>query len=363
MNARLGARCHRQRWREASPTSLRAPRQDGRTMPLHHRRLVLLVILCAAATAAYAASAPITVAEAERMLQAGRAREAHEAFERLDKAAAGKCGACAVGLAEACVALKDLGAARKTAERALKLVSGDQALSVRAGNALGLALAGQAGLKRDKLLAVERVFRDVLALDPRDPGANYGLGLALLRQGRDDEGLAQMRALLALDPGPAWARAAREMIATPRRARAEFAPDFALSTLDGERLSLASLRGRAVVLDFWATWCGPCVKSLPELKDLRRAWPGERLTLVSVSVDEDEATWKAFVKKHEMNWPQHRDGEHALAERFGVRAFPTYVIIDPEGAIVDRVVGLNTQLSVVARVRSALQPLLGPPVR
>ncbi len=326
-------------------------------------RCVLLASVAVAASTAHAATDQTAIEDAERMLRAGRARDALAAFERLDKAAAGACGACVVGLAEARVALQDLAAARKAAERALKLVRGERALSVRAGDALGLALAGEAGLRRDKLPAVERVFREVLALDPRDPGANYGLGLAMLRQERDAEGLAQMHALLALEPGPAWERAAREMIATPRRARAEFAPDFALSTLAGERLSLASLRGRTVVLDFWATWCGPCVKSLPELKDLRRAWPDERLALISVSVDDDDAAWRAFVARHGMTWPQHRDVEHALVQRFGVRAFPTYVLIDPEGAIIARVLGLNPQRSVVARVRAALQPLLGPPAR
>lgn len=347
----------------ARPSCLRSGAATGRPQrPFQILCLALVALGCAAATAS-AARTETTVAEAERLLQAGRAREARAAFELLDKAAAGQCGACVVGLAEACVALQDLGAARKAAERARKLVTGDRPLSVRAGDALGLALAGQAGLNRDKLRAVEQVFREVLALDPRDAGANYGLGLALLRQQRDDEGVAQMRALLALEPSPSWVRAAREMIATPRRARVEFAPDFEVATLDGERLSLTSLRGQAVVLDFWATWCGPCVKSLPELRELRRAWAAQRLTLISVSVDADEGSWKAFVAKNKMDWPQHRDVEHALTKRFGVQAFPTYVVIDPEGAIVERVVGLNAQRSVVARVRAALQPLLGPPWR
>ncbi len=131
-----------------------------------------------------------------------------------------------------------------------------------------------------------------------------------------------------------------------------------MRTLQGKEISLATLRGRTVVLDFWGTWCPPCVASLPELKDVLRKYDTERLVLLSVSVGDEEGPWRAFVAKHGMTWPQYRDADHGLADAFGIHAFPTYVVIDGEGAILDQIQGLNDRQSLGYRLRARLEPLL-----
>jgi thiol-disulfide isomerase/thioredoxin len=153
-------------------------------------------------------------------------------------------------------------------------------------------------------------------------------------------------------------RAAR-IVRKPGLAGKSLAPDFAITTLSGETITLAGLEGKIVLLDFWATWCPPCVASVGELRDLRRAWPEERLALVSVSVDEDETAWRQFVAGHGMTWPQYRDTDERLVLAFRVSAFPTYVLLDGDGAEVRRVSGLDERHSVGFRLQRELEAVLG----
>jgi len=114
-------------------------------------------------------------------------------------------------------------------------------------------------------------------------------------------------------------------------------PDFALSILDGRTLRKKDLRGKVVVLDFWATWCGPCLQALPELKTLESQMKGEPFTLVSVSVDERKEDVAAFVRKNGMTWVQAWDGKGDLTwNTFAVDSFPTYIVLDHEGGVAYR---------------------------
>ena len=101
----------------------------------------------------------------------------------------------------------------------------------------------------------------------------FNLGLVLLRMERDDEGVSELREFVKLVPNAASAAEARRMIADPRRARVSFAPDFAVVSLDGQKLSLESLRGKTVLIDFWGTWCPPCRAATPDLVRWRRSLP------------------------------------------------------------------------------------------
>ena len=91
------------------------------------------------------------------------------------------------------------------------------------------------------------------------------------------------------------------MLADPRRAREISAPEFAFTStsLQGESISLKELSGKVVVLDFWATWCPPCRESLPELKELTKEYPSEKLAVISVSADENESQWKRVRSRKE----------------------------------------------------------------
>ena len=89
-------------------------------------------------------------------------------------------------------------------------------------------------------------------------------------------------------------------------------------------------RGRPVVLVFWASWCAVCVREMPVLKRFHSTH-GERIDLVSCTIDTDVAAARACVARHQLDYPVIRDGEMAIAERFAVDATPTMVLIGPDG--------------------------------
>ncbi len=159
---------------------------------------------------------------------------------------------------------------------------------------------------------------------------------------------------MELDPDEQVARQARLILADPRRVREEFAPEFEVSTLQGQQISLKQLAGRVVVVDFWATWCEPCRASLPELKELTKKYPAEKLVLISVSADKDDGAWREFVAKKKMDWAQYRDADHKIQNVFGVHSYPTYMVIDGNGLIKERVTGFNPRESVVHRLKATL---------
>lgn len=114
------------------------------------------------------------------------------------------------------------------------------------------------------------------------------------------------------------------------------APGIAVVTLAGELLSLDSLRGRVVLLDFWATWCVPCHKLMPALDELHAKWSERGFTVLGVSIDEDPAVVvPKFIKKKEIRYPIALDSaEHPAWYAYRVAAIPAMFLIDGDGQIV-----------------------------
>jgi cytochrome c biogenesis protein CcmG/thiol:disulfide interchange protein DsbE len=116
------------------------------------------------------------------------------------------------------------------------------------------------------------------------------------------------------------------------------AHDFAF-TLDGKPASLADLRGKVVVLNFWATWCPPCVEEAPALNQLQQAVVSQGGMILGISVDEDDEAYKKFLVDHSIVFPTYRDPSKQIAAAYGSSMFPETYIIDRRGRIARKIIG------------------------
>ena len=117
------------------------------------------------------------------------------------------------------------------------------------------------------------------------------------------------------------------------------APGFRLPALTGGTAELAALRGRVVLLNFWATWCPPCVDEMPSLERLHRTLGPEGLVVVTVSVDSDEKALREFVTRHQLTLPVLRDPSARTANAYRATGYPESFVIAPDGTVMRTVVG------------------------
>ncbi|HSE97193.1 MAG TPA: redoxin family protein, partial [Blastocatellia bacterium] len=134
------------------------------------------------------------------------------------------------------------------------------------------------------------------------------------------------------------------------------APPVSLSLLDGKSLDLASLKGKVVLLDFWATWCVPCIAEIPMFNQLNKEYSARGLELIAVSLDEEGAEKvRPFLKKHPMNYTQAL-GDADLAEMFSVAdsSLPVALMIDKQGRIRSRHVGITKREVFESEIKQLL---------
>jgi peroxiredoxin len=118
------------------------------------------------------------------------------------------------------------------------------------------------------------------------------------------------------------------------------APGFRLPSLDGAEVSLESYRGRLVVLNFWATWCPPCVAEMPSLQRLEKTLGAEGLAVVTVSTDEDQEALREFVTRHGLTLPVLLDpGGQVASDVYRTTGYPETFVVDPEGILLSHTIG------------------------
>ena len=116
------------------------------------------------------------------------------------------------------------------------------------------------------------------------------------------------------------------------------APDFTVQDSD-RKITLSELRGKVVVLNFWATWCAPCVEELPSLVNLQQKMRNKGITVLAVSVDQDESLYRRFVQDHNVNLLTVRDANQTSNNLYGTFKFPETYIIDRNGVMRRKFIG------------------------
>jgi peroxiredoxin len=130
------------------------------------------------------------------------------------------------------------------------------------------------------------------------------------------------------------------------------APDFSLTDLDGNTVSLTDFRGQGVLLNFWASWCGPCRTEMPYLQEIHEQWSYLGIAVLAVNLEESQTTVNNFVTDNNLTFPVLLDTQAEVAKMYSISAIPTTVFIDKDGIITERKVGSFPN-------RESIEPSLG----
>jgi thiol-disulfide isomerase/thioredoxin len=303
-------------------------------------------------------------AKAAKDLGSGNYAAALSGFEKADQEDGGRCIACEFEAYKTAMHMEDYKAARDQTALLLVHAAGSEQ-QAEAHYLAGEACLSEGGYRifETPFQQADNEFQDALKIQPGDRACVFQDGVALAHLHRYADAKARFNEYMKVAPsgGAQYARA-QLFSAHPELARKRLAPDFRVTGLDGKPISLDSLNGNVVLLDFWATWCGPCRQALPRMKEIAKEFEGEPLVIVSISLDADEGEWKAFVAKNGMTWAQYRDGgfDGAIASRFRVNAIPTTFTIDAQGFLQDQQVGsgdIETKLKeLVDQAKQASRP-------
>ena len=145
-------------------------------------------------------------------------------------------------------------------------------------------------------------------------------------------------------------------LAAGRVGEGERAPDFTLHTFDGQAIRLADLRGRVVVINFWASWCVPCETEAAELENTWRRYQDQGVMFLGVDYVDTETEARAFLQEFGVTYPNGPDLQTKISHAYRVRQVPETFVVDPSGTLAAVFIGPTTE----AQLQAAIEPLLAP---
>jgi len=294
------------------------------------------------------------LAEANKLALTEQLGAAIDDYKKANKIAGGRCALCLDRLATLQIRVGNFKDAAATAAQLVAL-SGTPLEKSAAETQRGQALYMEGGDKPKpaQLQAADEELKAALADYPKNVAAHFFDGMVLARMGQMDAAREQFESSIAAakPTDPAYLRAKR-FAENPALSFQKMAPSFTVTALDGSKFTLDAMGGRVVLIDFWATWCGPCNEELPQMKKIAKDFAGQPLVMISVSWDSDESKWKDFIAKNQMTWVQYRDADHELSRRFAIDAIPHYFTIDSDGVLTAEMVGSG--YDVEGRLRKLL---------
>jgi thiol-disulfide isomerase/thioredoxin len=288
-------------------------------------------------------------------------------FKKADKQDGGHCYACQKQMLRLGIEFDDWKSAELAAQEMVADAKGDRATAI-AHYEYGVILVREATQKHKEefYTRAHDEFTKAVAVYPGFPDALFQDGKTLAQLHQDEAAKARFEDFAKMEKpdDPNHQRALR-YISNPELARARMAPAFTVTTLDGQHISMDDLQGKVVLLDFWATWCGPCREALPHLRNIAKKFDGQPLVVLSVSLDANEEQWKKFIAENGMTWAQYRDGGFTspISKLFGVEAIPHTFTIDAEGVLQDEHIGdasIEGKLKKLLAQARELQPQSQP---
>lgn len=142
------------------------------------------------------------------------------------------------------------------------------------------------------------------------------------------------------------------------------APDFEITTFDGELLKLSDLRGKVVMIDFWASWCPPCRREAPVLAEVYELYRGMPVEFIGIDVWDAEADALAYLDRYGIQYPNGPDKDGSITVDYGVGGIPEKLFVTREGILVKKIIGPMDSRSLTEIIDELLdQPILGTPVK
>jgi thiol-disulfide isomerase/thioredoxin len=193
----------------------------------------------------------------------------------------------------------------------------------------------------------------LLAAFPENSYGHFLKSQVLAATDRHAEALPHLERYLALAPEGPYAKEARKILEQVNKGQrpseadgSKPTVDAQLTLLDGSTFDFRAHRGKVILIDFWASWCGPCSLSLPTLKKMAHSFKDDPFILIGISSDRNKQDMMDKIEKERMSWPQIWDAEGSITHGlFGAKALPTFVVIDHEGHVLWSQTGFSDQIS------------------
>jgi peroxiredoxin len=324
------------------------------------QKALFAVLLASLSCPLFSQSAPLDSAVRAALDQGKKAEDNRDYGTALDadrkalKLAKGKCAECFEALANLQLKMeapKD--AAASAGSWASQAMHPTEKAKAEYLQAIALLEENQQKHSDSLLTQADQILKRAATDDPSNPAIYLldGRILALLK--KDAEARIEFTAC-ATNPAATAADClrAKNFATDVSLARGEPAPSFSITKADGTKISLDSLAGKVVLIDFWATWCPACVSDVDYIQSLAESVDKDRFVLIGVSDDKDDDQWKRYMAEHRMIGQQVRDTDHSLSDLFHVSAIPTYIVLDGNGTIQLRATG--TEGDIKGKVRSLL---------